>query len=88
MAMSLKGRSRHYHWSRMLTRHFLSTAKATGFSPKRATAIMQETAANTDSVIESVSALLPTEFPDKVAGPIFAGLREQAQKLLSDQKTF
>ena len=88
MAMSLKGRSRHYHWSRMLTRHFLSTAKTAGFSPKRATAIMQETAANTDSVIESVSALLPTEFPDKVAGPIFAGLREQAQKLLSGQKTF
>lgn len=52
MAMSLKGRSRHYHWARMLPRHFLSTAKAMGFSPTRAAAIMEETVAQTEAVIE------------------------------------
>ena len=88
MAMSLKGRSRHYHWARMLPRHFLSTAKAMGFSPTRAAAIMEETVAQTEAVIESVNARLPDGFPAKVADPILTGLRAQAQKLGSDPDHF
>jgi serine/threonine-protein kinase HipA len=81
MAMSLKGHNRHYHWARMLPRHFLSTAKAIGFSQTRATAIMEETVAQTEAVIETVNARLPDGFPAKVADPILTGLRAQAQKL-------
>ena len=81
MAMSLKGHNRHYHWARMLTRHFLSTAKAIGFSQTRAKAIMEETVAQTEAVIETVNARLPDGFPAKVADPILTGLRAQAQKL-------
>lgn len=88
MAMSLKGRNRHYHWARILPRHFHSTAKAIGFSPTRAAAIMEETVAQTQGVIESVTARLPNGFPEKVADPILSGLLAQAQKLGSDPNHF
>lgn len=74
--------------AKILPRHFLSTAKAMGFSPTRAAAIMEETVAQTEAVIESVNARLPNGFPAKVADPILTGLRAQAQKVGSDPDHF
>ncbi|TVT34453.1 type II toxin-antitoxin system HipA family toxin [Marinobacter vinifirmus] len=74
--------------AKMLPRHFLSTAKAMGFSPTRAAAIMEETVAQTEAVIESVNARLPNGFPAKVADPILTGLRAQALKLGSNPNHF
>ena len=82
MAMSVKGRNRHYHWARIQPRHFLSTAQQVGFSARRANILMQEMAEKTDAVIEQVSSTLPGDFPVHISGPILDGLGEQAGRLI------
>ena len=81
MAMSLKGRNRHYHWARIQPRHFLSTAQQVGFSTKKASTLMQEMALQTEPVIRQVQSILPKNFPSHISQPVFEGLRKQARKL-------
>jgi serine/threonine-protein kinase HipA len=81
MAMSLKGRNRHYHWARIQPRHFLSTAQQVGFSTKKASTLMQEMALQTEPVIRQVQSILPKNFPCHISQPVFEGLRKQARKL-------
>jgi serine/threonine-protein kinase HipA len=78
MAMSVKGKSRHYHWQRIEPRHFMSTAKAVGFSAQRAQQLLMELAENTTAVISRVEMLLPHDFPAIIADSIFKGLQERA----------
>ncbi|GGY72876.1 type II toxin-antitoxin system HipA family toxin [Marinobacter zhanjiangensis] len=81
MAMSLKGRNRHYHWSRIEPRHFLSTARHVGFSEVQARRLMNEVTEQTDPAIEAVVAQLPEDFPPHISEPILEGVRAQAGKL-------
>jgi len=81
MAMSVKGKNRHYHWARVAPRHFLTTARSTGFSQERTRRLMTDIAAQTDPVIERVVAMLPENFPEHISRPVFEGMRKQAAKL-------
>ncbi|WP_292258135.1 type II toxin-antitoxin system HipA family toxin [Marinospirillum sp.] len=81
MAMSQKGRQRHYHWQRMEPRHFISTAIETGFSTATTRQLMQETALLAERVIDAVRNQLPANFPPKIAEPIFTGVQDHAEKL-------
>lgn len=84
MAMSLKGKNRHYHWSRFLPRHFLSTAQQVGFSRRRTLEIIQSILAQADAAMSRVAALLPDDFPDTVSAPIMEGLGRQLKRLEKD----
>jgi len=81
MAMALIGKNRHYDWNAMLYRHWLSTAKACHFSIDGIEVIIAEVLERLDEVIDQVNRALPDSFPDAVAGPIFAGMRDAREKL-------
>lgn len=79
MAMALQGSTRHYKWDLILPRHFLTTAKAAGYSEKLAREHMNEMFEKANHVIELVKKDLPKDFPKEIAEPIFAGLRKRAE---------
>lgn len=81
MAMSVKGRSRHYHWDRIEPRHFVSTAQQVGFSSERARELLGEVAEQVPAVIGKVETLLPSDFPLHIAESILEGVQRQAEKL-------
>jgi len=85
LAMAALGKNRHYRWAQIQGRHWLSTAKAIGLE---ATA-EEDTLALADGaagVVETVSAMLPSGFPEAVSGPIFDGLMRMARKLAESCK--
>lgn len=84
MAMAVHGKSRHYPWSRMLRRHWLTTANVCDFSSDVET-LIAELIADTARVITTISSNLPHGFPGTVAEPILRGL-EKAAKQLSDAR--
>lgn len=79
MAMAVNGKTRHYKWHSIMPRHFLTTAKAIGYSEKLAIEHLIEMVSKTDEVIETVLNTLPKDFPKDIADPIFAGLAKQAE---------
>mgnify|MGYP001949829912 CR=1 FL=1 len=79
MAMALQGKTRHFKWGGIAPRHFLSTAKAAGYSEKLALAHFKEMMLKTDAVIKSVSAILPVDFPVEISGPILNGLKQKSE---------
>ena len=81
MAMSVKGKKRHYHWARIEPRHFLSTAKTAGLGVTQAEAVLHEVAIEAPRAVEAVQSMLPDGFPGSVSEPIFAGVLAQAQAL-------
>jgi serine/threonine-protein kinase HipA len=81
MAMSLRGKNRHYEWERILPRHWLATAKRCNFPEDEMTRIMERVLGDMDQVIESVKNNLPEGFPDDVAAPIFDGMRNARERM-------
>ena len=80
MAMAFSGKNRHYHWDKIQVRHFISTAKQSGFNEKTAYAILVEMMDIVDDVIAYIEAQLPTDFPDAIATPILSGIRKQRDR--------
>lgn len=78
MAMALKGKSRHYKWDNILPRHFISTAKAVGYSEKLALKHLKDMFSFASEVIEIVKKTLPDGFPEDIAEPIFQGFEKKA----------
>lgn len=81
MAMAVSGQNRHYEWSRILRRHWISTARAYGIAEDVAQAMIDELVASTPAAIEKVTASLPATFPANVADAVFAGMSTAARKL-------
>lgn len=79
MAMAVQGKKRHYKWDSIMPRHFMTTAKAVGYSEKLAIEHLRDMVSKTDKVIETVLNTLPEDFPKDIADPIFAGLAKQAE---------
>jgi serine/threonine-protein kinase HipA len=80
MAMALVGRNRHYRWHSMLPRHFLSTARQTGFNVKMARLLFEEMMDSVETVIAEVEAELPETFPEQMAESLFEGIRKQKRR--------
>lgn len=76
MAMSLKGKNNHYAWHKIQPRHFVSTAEFANFSAKRAKKIVDDMLMQIDEVIDAVGNILPKNFPDRIATPIFEGMKK------------
>lgn len=79
MAMALQGKTKHFKWDSIVPRHFLSTAKAVGYSQKLALEHFEEMLLKTEAVIESVSEKLAVNFPEEIARPIFDGLKQKSE---------
>ena len=79
MAMALRGKSRHYRWREMSSRHWLETAKRCGFSEMKT--VVDEVIAQTPGIVAQASAQLPRGFPASIAGTILNGTAAAAQTL-------
>jgi serine/threonine-protein kinase HipA len=80
MAMAARGKNRHYKWSEILPRHWVSTAADVGLDATAEEDIL-ELASQAPGVVERVSAMLPPDFPDAVSDPIFEGILRSAKRL-------
>lgn len=79
MAMAVQGKTRHYKWHSILPRHFLTTAKAVGYSEKLALDHLYEMFSKTEQVIKVIVEKLPKDFPSEIAEPILEGLAKKAE---------
>lgn len=76
MAMSLKGKNRHYAWNTIQQRHWLSTAEKCQFSTAIMQDIIEDVCDNLENVIDQVTQKLPPHFPPHICNPIFSGMRQ------------
>lgn len=81
MAMAVMGENRHYLWDRILSRHFIETAKIVGFSVDLAMDMMKEIKRKTPEVIKTVAKQIPDDFPTAISESIFTGILQQSNKL-------
>lgn len=80
MAMAVTGKNRHYKWSEIHARHWISTAAKVGLGAT-VEQDLQELAEQSPGVVERVSAQLPMDFPESVSGRVFEGLLGSAKRL-------
>jgi serine/threonine-protein kinase HipA len=81
MAMAIRGsKALHYSWNDILPRHFAEMARLCGLG-RHIDRIMEELIDKTDSVIQSMQGLLPTDFPPELAQDVLSGLRAAANRL-------
>lgn len=76
MAMSLRGKNRHYLWNTIQLRHWFAMAEKCQFSAGYMQDIINEVCDNMESVISQVTQISPSNFPASICDPIFAGMRQ------------
>jgi len=81
LAMAVQSKSKHYRWAEIAGRHWLSTARACRLPESEAEAVLEDLRQRIDSAIERTVQQLPAGFPDRVAAPIFDGLRRAATRI-------
>lgn len=82
MAMSVKGKKRHYLWDKLLPRYWLEQAYQCQFPAVTMQAIMDEAFDTMDSVIERVENSLPKDFSEQISESIFSGMRKIKNHIL------
>lgn len=80
MAMAVRGKSVHRKIQEIRPYHWDWAAKLAGFGD--ASDLIKEVAAQVPGVLQSVDREIPTDFPEKIREAIFAGIRQQTEKLL------
>ncbi len=89
MAMALRGtKTNYYHWAKIQSRHFVSTAQSVKFSPLQARKLVQNMLEQVQDVTEQIAKELPTNFPTHVSEPILQGMNTLAHQQLSHQQNF
>lgn len=82
LAMSVRGRNKHYVLKDIQRRHFNDLAASCGLG-ETAEPLIKEVLAATPAVIESVQKKLPRRFPQRVLDTILNGLSQSARRLES-----
>jgi serine/threonine-protein kinase HipA len=80
LAMAVPGKNRHYRWAEIQSRHWMSMAREIGLEATAEEDILHM-AHGAEEVVDTVSAMLPRDFPGQVSGPILDGLLQSAKKL-------
>jgi serine/threonine-protein kinase HipA len=86
MAMALRGKNRHYHWARILHRHWLGSAHACRFPAEEMEAIIGDLLDRMDGVIQTIRDQLSPSFPADVAGPILDGMKGARDRLIRSRQ--
>lgn len=76
MAMSLKGKNRHYLWNTIQLRHWFDMVEKCQFSAVMMQEIIDDVFDKMESVIATVTQALPPHFPSDICDSIFAGMRK------------
>ena len=74
MAMAVSGKNRHYHWERILNRHWINTSRTCRFPLDDLKRILDELFGEMPLVIDQVKNQLPPDFPSHIANSIFNGM--------------
>lgn len=80
LAMAVRGKNPHWKMRDVQRRHWIDSAKRNGLGDS-APSLIDDMVQMTPSVIEQVDAMLPAQFPARVADSIFGGLRDAAERL-------
>lgn len=80
MAMAWSGENRHYRWSEIEPRHFISTGRRCGLQPTFVEQMLDELVADTPSVVETVGKEC-AEADKAVLDRILAGLSAAADRI-------
>ena len=75
MAMALHSKNVHYAWHEIMPRHWFSQSEKVHFPKSQMQQIMEEAADRLDSVIDTVGANMPADFPAAIADAIFADMK-------------
>ncbi|MGK5089903.1 HipA domain-containing protein [Bdellovibrionota bacterium FG-2] len=78
LAMAI-GDNRHYKVKEVRPRHWKQTAAKSKFS--QIDEIIEEVRLQTDDAIDTVSSILPRDFPRRISEPIFKAMRKRAKIL-------
>lgn len=81
MAISVKGKNRHYHWDKINTRHFISTGERCGMRKAKTQHLLQEIKEQTPQVIAAMRALMPPHFPLHIRDAILNGLQDKSKQI-------
>lgn len=84
MAMALKGKNNHYHLHSIQRRHFIGAAKSANYPIERAQSILNEMLEKVQPVIDSVSAVIPNDFPKQISDSVFKGMLAMKKTLEKD----
>lgn len=76
MAMSLKSKNRHYLWNAIQLRYWYSMASLCQFPMASMKMIIEEVFDNMEEVITSMEKIMPKNFSNSIADPIFDGMRQ------------
>lgn len=79
MAMGLQSKNRHYRWHTLKPRHFFATAVQAGLPEASARRQFDGMLSAVETAIAHASRQMPADFPEEIADPIFAGMRERAR---------
>jgi serine/threonine-protein kinase HipA len=80
MAMAAYGKNRHYRWAEIQPRHWVTTAARIGLEATVREDLLA-LIARTPTVVGEVSAVLPLNFPAKVADAVFDGMQNAARQI-------
>ena len=80
MAMAVEGSNRHYHWDRILRRHWAETARRCG-AQHDIDGIIDEVIAMTPQVLGAANTQIPKDFPAVVSDNIFKGVEQAVKRL-------
>ncbi|HKZ16629.1 MAG TPA: type II toxin-antitoxin system HipA family toxin [Geobacteraceae bacterium] len=86
MAMAVKGNNSHYQWTRIIYRHWISTARRCRFSVDEMAAILNDLLQRMEDVILDVTRQLPPSFPEEVSESIFDGMRNARDRLTRSRR--
>jgi len=80
MAMAVNGKNKHYNLHEIMPRHWFDESRKAGFPEAEMQDIIDSVLGSLDSVIDNVTSLSPTGFPEDISVPIFDGMRKIANK--------
>ena len=80
--MAVQGKNRHYRWNEIHARHWIETAKRSGFGDMKG--VVENVIVRTPAVIEQVRKLIPLGFRGDIADSILTGIRARAKQLSAE----
>lgn len=87
MAMAIRSTNAHWKMKEILPRHWRALGKRYGVLDEEGQAVeslIDDIVERTPTVVASIEAMLPAEFPEHVADPILRGLEREARRLAGD----
>lgn len=84
MAMAVRSKNAHWKMRDILRRHWLTLGTRHGIvdeDGRQVQIILEDLIARTPGVVDSVRAMLPSDFPEQIADRILGGLQDAANKL-------